>query len=145
MKLAPPRAQDHRGISAPPPPAPASKSPVQVTQLAPTVSVIVASVGGSDLAVRSIRALVTDCQRLGAEIVIARSGTAAELGPLRAAFPMVRWIAAPASATVQELRAMGMAQCTGDVVVLAHDPAAVDVAGVAALVRDRTESRMEVV
>jgi len=144
MKLAPPRAQDHR-ISAPSPVASAPRSQAQVARQAPTVSVIVASVHTDELAVRSVRTLVADCQRLGAEVVIVRSGTPAELGPLRAAFPMVRWVSAPAAATVQELRSLGMAQCTGDVVVLAHNPAAVDVTGVAALVQNRTESRMEVV
>jgi hypothetical protein len=55
------------------------------------------------------------------EIIVARAATAAELVELSAAIPGVRWLGAPPSTTIAQLRGLGMSESTGDIVALIED------------------------
>jgi hypothetical protein len=71
--------------------------------------------------------LVPDCRSLGAQVVVVRAADPAEIGELSAAYPGVHFSAAPADTPEAELRVLGMAQVTGDIVVLRRDdPVAAD-------------------
>jgi hypothetical protein len=85
---------------------------------APLVSVVVASRAERALLDACLGALVPQCNRCGAELVVARAGASAEL---QAAYPSVLWIGAPQDTTLPALRAIGMAAAEGDVVALTED------------------------
>lgn len=88
---------------------------------APTVSVVVASNRDKTLLHACLGSLLGQCQRLNAELLVARAGAAAEVSALGKTYPSVRFIAAPLDASIPRLRAIGMAQATGDVVALTED------------------------
>jgi glycosyltransferase involved in cell wall biosynthesis len=85
---------------------------------APLVSVVVASRAERTLLDACLGALLPQCSRLGAELVVARAGSTVDL---EAAYPAATWIAAPADASLPALRAAGMAAAEGDVVALTED------------------------
>ncbi len=88
---------------------------------APTVSVVVASNRDKALLQACLGSLLGQCQRLKAELLVARAGTPAEASALGKTYPSVRFVAAPADASIPQLRAIGMAQASGDVVALTED------------------------
>jgi hypothetical protein len=65
--------------------------------------------------------LLGQCQRLGAELLVARAGTPQETSGLAKTYPSVRFVNAPVDASIPQLRAIGMAQASGDVVALTED------------------------
>lgn len=101
----------------------------------PTVSVIVASNRSRALLNSCLASLRLQCSRSSAELIVARAGTAAELQELRAAMPDVRFVAAPLTANIPELRGLGMAESTGDVVALTEDHCIADEAWVETLLQ----------
>jgi hypothetical protein len=52
---------------------------------------------------------------------VARAGSDAELEALRRDYPDVRFVAAPAGATIPELRGIGLAEAEGDIVAVTED------------------------
>ena len=88
---------------------------------APTVSVVVASNRDKSLLHACLGSLLSQCQRLNAELVVARAGTSSDLSALGKTYPSVRFISASPDATIPQLRAIGMAQASGDVVALTED------------------------
>jgi GT2 family glycosyltransferase len=88
---------------------------------APTVSVVIASNRDKTLLHACIGSLLGQCQRMSAELVVARAGSAADVTALGKSYPSVRFIAAPVDASIPALRAIGMGQATGDVVALTED------------------------
>ena len=88
---------------------------------APTVSVVVASNRDKALLHACLGSLLGQCQRLKAELLVARAGNAADVSALGKTYPSVRFITAPADASIPQLRALGMAQASGDVVALTED------------------------
>ena len=87
----------------------------------PTVSVVVASNRDKALLQACLGSLLGQCQRLNAELLVARAGSSSDLGALTKTYPSVRFIAAPVESTIPQLRALGMAQASGDVVALTED------------------------
>src|SRR6476620_10971664 len=87
----------------------------------PTVSVVVASNRDKTLLQACLGSLLGQCQRLNAELLVARAGTASDVAALGKTYPSVRFVTAPADASIPQLRAMGMAQAAGDVVALTED------------------------
>src|SRR4029078_6127073 len=65
--------------------------------------------------------LLGQCQRLNAELLVARAGASADVASLVKTYPSVRFVNAPGAASIPQLRAIGMAQATGDVVALTED------------------------
>jgi GT2 family glycosyltransferase len=88
---------------------------------APNVSVVVASNRDKTLLHACLGSLLGQCQRLKAELVVARAGVSSEVSALGKTYPSVRFIAAPADATIPQLRAIGMGQASGDIVALTED------------------------
>jgi GT2 family glycosyltransferase len=88
---------------------------------APTVSVVVASNRDKSLLHACLGSLVPQCQRLNAELLVARAGASADVNAISKSYPAVRFIAAPVEASIPQLRAIGMAAAAGDVVALTED------------------------
>ena len=86
-----------------------------------SVSVVVASNRDKTLLGACLDSLLAQCQRLKAELIVARAGTAADIAALAKAYPSVRFITGPSDASIPNLRAIGMAQASGDVVALTED------------------------
>ena len=99
----------------------------------PTVSVVVASNRDKTLLQACLGSLLGQCQRLNAELLVARAGTASDVAALGKTYPSVRFVTAPADASIPQLRAMGMAQAAGDVVALTEDHCIADANWVEAL------------
>src|SRR5436190_1769652 len=70
--------------------------------------------------------LLGQCQRLNAELLVARAGSAPDVAALAKTYPGVRFVTAPADASIPQLRAVGMAQASGDVVALTEDHCVAD-------------------
>ena len=87
----------------------------------PTVSVVVASNREPSRLRACLAPLLGQCARAGAQLIVARAGAPADVGALSRAHPTVRFVAGPAGATLQQLRGIGMAQATGDIVALTDD------------------------
>ena len=100
-------------------PAPVKRGPRRGS--VPTVSVVVASNRDRSLLQSCLGSLLGQCQRMNAELVVARAGTAHDVASLAKGYPGVRFVAAPPDASIPQLRAIGMAQAQGDVVALTED------------------------
>lgn len=100
---------------------------------APTVSVVVASNRDKALLHACLGSLLGQCQRMNAELLVARAGAAADLAALGKTYPSVRFVAAPPDASIPQLRAIGMAQASGDIVALTEDHCVADTNWVEAL------------
>lgn len=69
-----------------------------------------------------LRALVPQCNRYGAETVVARIWrSATEQADLETAYPTVRFVTASELSTVAQLRAAGMQKARGDIVAFTDD------------------------
>ena len=101
----------------------------------PTVSVVIASNRDKTLLHACIGSLLGQCQRLNAELVVARAGSASDIAPLAKTYPSVRFLPAPVDASIPALRALGMGQATGDVVALTEDHCIADENWVEALMQ----------
>jgi GT2 family glycosyltransferase len=88
---------------------------------APTVSVVVASNRDKALLHACLGSLLGQCQRINAELLVARAGAPADVSALAKTYPSVRFVNAPVDASIPQLRAIGMAQASGDVVALTED------------------------
>lgn len=122
----------------------------------PAITIVVASNRARALLNSCLASLLPQCERASAELIVARAGTDAELDELRREMPGVRFVACPPTASIPELRGLGMAESTGDIVALtedhcvadaswvqtllqhAHDPADVIGGGMGNAQRDRT-------
>jgi GT2 family glycosyltransferase len=101
----------------------------------PTVSVVVASNRDKALLHACLGSLLAQCQRLNAELVVARAGASHEVAALAKTYPSVRFVTAPADASIPQLRATGMGQAQGDVVALTEDHCIADEHWVEALIQ----------
>jgi GT2 family glycosyltransferase len=79
--------------------------------------------------------LLGQCQRMSAELLVARAATASDVAGLAKTYPSVRFVTAPADASIPQLRAIGMAQASGDVVALTEDHCIADENWVEALMQ----------
>ena len=90
----------------------------------PHLSVVVASNGSQALLDACLRSLQEQLDRTRAEVVVARASDGHELADLERAYPNVRFVDGAAGQTIPDLRAMGMREVTGDVIVVLDDSAA---------------------
>ncbi len=65
--------------------------------------------------------LSAECGAVGAELVVARAASAAELRELSDAYPQILFMPAPDGSSQRELRAFGLAAAEGDIVTFADD------------------------
>jgi hypothetical protein len=87
----------------------------------PTLSVVVASCRSRSLLDACLRSLLPQCREYSAAIIVARAADPAEIRALQTAYPEVRFVGAPATSTIPELRAAGMQGADGDIVALTED------------------------
>lgn len=88
----------------------------------PSLSVVVASFRERPLVDACLASLLPQCRALGAETIVARAcSDPVEIAEMEAAYPSVRFVRAPADATIPQLRAAGMAAAGGDIVALTED------------------------
>jgi GT2 family glycosyltransferase len=101
----------------------------------PTVSVVIASNRDKALLHACLGSLLGQCQRMSAELLVARAATASDVAGLAKTYPSVRFVTAPTDASIPQLRAIGMAQASGDVVALTEDHCIADENWVEALMQ----------
>src|SRR5690349_18597004 len=82
----------------------------------PTISVVVASCRTSTLLSACLDSLLGQCERMGAQLIVARSSSPADIAALEKLYPGVEFIEVPSGASIPELRGIGMAQASGDIV-----------------------------
>ncbi len=99
------------------------------------MSVVIASNRDKALLHACIGSLLGQCQRVNAELLVARAGTPADVAVLGKSYPSVRFIPAPVDSSIPALRALGMGQATGDVVALTEDHCIADESWVEALMQ----------
>jgi glycosyltransferase involved in cell wall biosynthesis len=87
----------------------------------PHVSVVVASNRSRALLDDCLAALLPQCERARAELIVARDDDDEGLDAIAAAYPSVRLVPVKRNATIPELRGAGMGQATGDIVMLTED------------------------
>lgn len=92
----------------------------------PSISVVIASNGSLAQLSRCLEAFVSATGRLKAEIVVARAGESTELDALRHLLPSATYVTATRGTSRAELRSLGMANTTGDVVALLDDDRVID-------------------
>src|SRR4051795_4826162 len=88
---------------------------------APVVSVVVAPNRPRASLTDYLETLHVECSRLRAELIVARDGDDEELEVLTSAYSELRLLTVRGDPSVPELRAAGMREATGDIVVLADD------------------------
>ena len=93
---------------------------------APTISVVVASNRERALLNTCLASLIPQCDRASAQLIVARCGDPAEITALGKAFPGVRFLGAPQATPIPQLRGLGMADATGDIVALTEDHCVAD-------------------
>jgi len=82
---------------------------------------VIASCRALALLERAVASLRPQCARLGAEIVIARSGDEADVAAVRARFPDLKVVAIAPGAGIPRLRGLGLAATVGDPVAMTED------------------------
>ncbi len=92
----------------------------------PTVSVVVTSCGERSRLDDCLKALLPQCREAEAEVVVTRKATPAEISELSSTYPTVWFAAAPQEIEESAMRAWGMAEVSGDIVLLRSDDAVVE-------------------
>lgn len=87
----------------------------------PLLSVVVASRSERHVLQGCLESLIDQCQRSRAEIVVARSAHGGDTAALAKLYPSVVFVEGPDTATVAELRSLGMNHSVGDIVALIED------------------------
>jgi glycosyltransferase involved in cell wall biosynthesis len=87
----------------------------------PHVSVVVASNRSRELLDACLAALLDQCVRARAELIVARDDDEDGLAAIAEAYPSVRVVPVARGASIPELRGAGMAEATGDIVLLTED------------------------
>lgn len=87
----------------------------------PRLSVVVASFRERRLLDECLGSVLPQCAQWGAELVVARAGSAADVRAVAEGYPGARVVACAAGSTVPELRAAGLRAASGDIVALTED------------------------
>ena len=96
--------------------------PRPATLAAPHVSVVVASNRSRALLDDCLAALLDQCERARAELIVARDDDDEGLAAIAQAYPTVRsWWPSSRARAIPELRGAGMREATGDIVMLTED------------------------
>lgn len=101
----------------------------------PLVSVVVASNGDSQRLASCLPTIVDECARARAEVVVARAAVGPDIDAFVRSYPTVGFVEGPSSASIAQLRAIGMREASGDIVVFVEDVAEFDAERLAACVR----------
>ncbi|MGH7665465.1 MAG: hypothetical protein ACRENI_14430 [Gemmatimonadaceae bacterium] len=96
---------------------------LRVGRAQPTLSIVVASTTPLESFGPLLREIQSRCVHSAVDLVIVRRDETDAVPALRLVCSAARVIAAPARATVAELRSMGMREVQGDIVVVADDSA----------------------
>ena len=86
-----------------------------------TMSVVVASNRAPSLLRSCLASLRPQCERVGAELIVARAGPLADIAAVEEAMPAVRFLSAPSTASIPELRGLGMTSAHGEIVAVTED------------------------
>jgi hypothetical protein len=89
----------------------------------PTTSVVIASRSSPHELDRVLGLLADRCQNDGAELIVVRASGAVQRQRLQRLFPNVHLVSAPAHLGLAELRQIGAARATGDILVVLDDAA----------------------
>ena len=92
----------------------------------PRISVIVTSAGDRGVLVAALEEIIPQCRRAGAELIVVSTQWRGPIDSLRHSFSGVRFVAVSPDATGTQLRAAGMAEADGDIVVFTSDASPVD-------------------
>ncbi|MDB4882083.1 MAG: glycosyl transferase family 2 [Gemmatimonadetes bacterium] len=87
----------------------------------PHISVVVASNRSRALLDDCLAALLDQCERAQAELIVARDDDEEGLESIALAYPTVRVVPVKRGASIPELRGAGMREATGDIVMLTED------------------------
>lgn len=90
----------------------------------PAISLVIAISDAQKVCEAGLAAIVPECGRLNVEVVLACTATRRSLDALHRRHPAVRFSATEAPATLADLRAMGMRDAVGEIVVLLDGTAA---------------------
>jgi len=112
---------------------------------APDVAVVLTSNGSRTQLDACLASLIPQCQRSDVRLVIVRADSTDAVEHLRSAVPAANVIAAPASASVRELRRIGMRDAAGDIVGMIDDTRPRGEAWVASLQQGRRVANAAVV
>lgn len=93
----------------------------QASLAVPHVSVVVASNRARGLLDDCLAALIPQCERARAELIVARDDDEGAIAVLARDYPGVRVVPVRRGATIPELRGAGMREATGDIVMLTED------------------------
>lgn len=88
---------------------------------APRPSVVVASFRHPETLFRCVDSLTSQCRALGADLIIARAGDAADLARVRARVPWATVLSAPPGSKIPYLRGLGIGAATGHPVAVTED------------------------
>ncbi len=102
----------------------------------PLVSVVVASNGDSQRLASCLPTIVDECARTRTEVVVARAAMGSDIDTFVRSYPTVGFVEGPATASIAQLRAIGMREAVGDIVVFVEDVTEFDAERLAACVRE---------
>ena len=103
-------------------PTRSSEASARLASLAvPHVSVVVASNRSRALLDDCLAALIGQCERARAELIVARDDDESGLEAIAKSYPSIRLVPVKRGATIPELRGAGMREATGDIVMLTED------------------------
>jgi hypothetical protein len=86
-----------------------------------SLSAVVASNRSASLLRACLRSLMPQCTAFGAQVIVARPGSVAELADLAREWPGVEFVPAPTGADIPVLRGIGLRASRGDLVALTED------------------------
>ena len=96
-------------------------APASTTVGVPVVSIIIVSMGVRRRLLRHLERVMTDAGRARAEIIVVTPGPLTWLPDVPPGLSGVRFIQAPAGASVTELRCVGASHATGQVLEITTD------------------------
>jgi hypothetical protein len=96
---------------------------------------VIAGTGDWQLVHNRVAGIIDECVRLRMEIVLARPAASPDGDLLARTFPAATIVEAAPDASLGEVRAVGMREAAGDIVVFLNDNDPLDVAWLAALTR----------
>ena len=88
---------------------------------APSLSVVVVSIGEASALLEQLASPAGQSIARDSELIVVRAGTASRISELSKKIPYGRVIAGPPNSTLTELRSIGFAHASGDIVALADD------------------------
>jgi hypothetical protein len=82
---------------------------------------VIVACGGDDSLTQCLARLDDSCRSIEAEVVVVHQDDDSTASILARSYPDARFVAAPADLSTAELRALGMNECSGDIVAITRD------------------------